>query len=192
MNPVAERCPRCGKNTKAEKGEVIAYCSSCKSLHEIGDRSVIDVEIAKFGNVSDGHRIYVPFWRFFCTFSLPGAETEMHRNMKEFVKDGNDGKVFVYVPAAELGPQELLKMGAYMTACNPVYSTTFSFGDVEHLKCTHLSDDARGDIEYYFMAAETADGRKDDLRNGFTIDASHEKLVFLPFYQSGNQFNPAV
>ena len=192
MNPVAERCPRCGKKTNAEKGEVIAYCSTCKSLHEIGDRSVVDVEIAKFGNVKDGHRIYVPLWRFFCAFSLPGADAEMHRNMKEFVKEGNTGNVFVYVPAAELEPQELLKMGAYMTACNPVYSTTFSFGDVEHMKCIRLSDDARSDIEYYFMAAETSDGRRGDLENGFTIDASHEKLVFVPFYQTGNQFSPAV
>jgi hypothetical protein len=192
LNPVAERCPRCGKNTKAEKAEVLAYCSPCKSLHEIGEKSVVDVEIAKFGNVKDGHRVYVPFWRFFCTFSLPGAEAEAHKNLKEFVKDGNDGKVFVYVPAADLDPQELLTMGAYMTACNPVYSTTFSFGDVEHLRCTRMSGDARSDIEYYFMAAETAEGRLEDLKNSFTVDASHEKLVFLPFYQSENRFNPAV
>ncbi len=192
MNPVSERCPRCGKSTKLERGEILAYCSSCKSLHEIGEKSVVDVEIAKFGNVTEGKRVYIPFWRFFCSFNLDDAGNEAHGNLRNFIKEGNGGRMFVYVPSADLNPRDLIEMGAHMTAYNPVYSTTFSFNDIEHLRCTRNSSDARGDIEYYFLAAETSEGRKEDIRNGFSIDSTHEKMVFLPFYHNGDEFIPAI
>ncbi|MBX8631159.1 MAG: hypothetical protein KIY12_05450 [Thermoplasmata archaeon] len=192
MNPVAERCPRCGKSTKVEKGEILAYCSSCKSLHEIGEKSVVDVEIAKFSSVKEGRRVYIPFWRFFSTFDLPSSDETVHKNLREFIKEGNGGRMFVYVPAAELGQGEALTIGARMTAYNPVYSTTFSFNDVEHLKCCRTSSDARSEVEYYFLAAETSEGRREDLLNGFRVEPSHEKMVFLPFYRSDSELIPAV
>ncbi len=192
MNPIAEKCPRCGRNTKMEKGEVLAYCSSCKSLHEPGERGNVDVEIAKFGNVKDGERVYIPFWRFFCTFAIPSNDVESHRNVRNFVKEGNEGKIFIYVPAADIGAKEMLEAGAYMTAINPSYSTTFSFNDTDHLNCVKSSSSAMSEVQYYFLAAETSQGREDDVKNGFTVEPAHEKLVFLPYYRSGEGLIAAV
>lgn len=192
MNPVAEKCPRCGRNTKMERGEVLAYCSTCKSLHEPGEKGNVDVEIAKFGSVKDGERVYVPFWRFFCGFSIRGNVSEGHKNVMNFIKDGNEGKIFVYVPAAEMSPKQMLEAGAYMTAMNPSYSTTFSFNDTEHMRCSKSSHSARAEVQYYFLAAETADGRADNIENGFEVEPTHEKLVFLPYYRGGEELMPAV
>ncbi len=191
MNPVAEKCPRCGRSTRMEKDEVLAYCPSCKSLHEPGERSSVDVEIAKYAHVSDGEKVYIPFWRFFCNFRISGGG-EMHRNVSNFIKDGNAGKIFVYVPAAELGPRQMLEAGGYMTANNPSYSTTFSFNDTEHLKCSKGSGAAKVEVGYYFLAAETSEGRNDDMSSGFDIEPVHEKLVFLPYYREGEMLTPAV
>lgn len=192
MNPVEEKCPRCGRGTKMERDEVLAYCSSCKSIHEPGERSNVDVEIAKFGNVNEGERIYVPFWRFFCNFSVPETRSDNHKNVKNFVKEGNQGRIFVYVPAADLTADKMLEAGAYLTAVNPSYSTTFSFSDAEHLKCAKSSENARNEVEYYFLSAETAQGRSDDLQNGYGVEPTHEKLVFIPYYRTEDRFTPAV
>lgn len=192
MNPMAEKCPRCGRNTKMERNEVLAYCSSCKSLHEPGDRSSVDIEIAKFASVKDGERIYIPFWRFFCTFSISAGQSESHKNVNDFIKDGNEGKIFVYVPAAELQPKQLLEAGAYMTAMNPSYPTTFSFNDATHLICVKSSSAAKAEVRYYFLAAETSQGRLDDINEGFKVETAHEKLVFLPYYRTGEEITPAV
>ena len=192
MNPVAEKCPRCGRSTKMENGEILAYCSSCKSLHEPGERANVDVEIAKYGNVSEGARVYIPFWRFFCTFRLDGDISESHRNVRNFIKDGNEGKIFIYVPAAELDTKETLEAGAFMTAMNPSYETTFSFNDTEHMKCVKGSEIAKSEIQYYFLAAETSKGREDDMLVGFNVEPAHEKLVFLPYYRKAEGLTPAV
>lgn len=175
-----------------EKGEVLAYCASCKSLHEPGEQANVDVEIAKFGSVRDGDRFYLPFWRFFCNFTLNGDLSDSHKNVRNFIKEGKEGKIFVYVPAAELDAKEKLEAGAYMTANNPSYATTFSFSDVEHLKCVRNSSSARVEVAYYFLAAETSQGRTDDMQQGFSVEAAHEKLVFLPYYRAADELIPAV
>jgi len=190
MNPVSERCPRCGKTCVMESGESLAYCRSCKSLHEPGERGNVDVEIAKFSIVAEGERVYVPFWRYFCSFKVSGNVE--HKNIINFLTDENSGRMFVYVPSADIGPKNALELGAYMTAMSPSYSTAVSFGDVKRLLCTKLSSTARREVEYYFLAAETAEGRVADLRDGFSVEPSTEKLVYIPCYRSGDAFRPAV
>ncbi len=175
-----------------EKDEVLAYCPNCKSLHEPGEKSNVDVEIAKFGNVRDGERVYIPFWRFFCNFKVPSLDDDKHKNVKNFIKDGSEGKIFVYIPAADLGPKAALETGAYMTAVNPSYSTTFSFNDALHLNCVKSSASARPEVPFYFLAAETSQGRDDDVAGGFSVEPAHEKLVFLPYYRSEEELTPAL
>ena len=175
-----------------EKDEVLAYCPNCKSLHEPGEKSNVDVEIAKFSNVRDGERVYIPFWRFFCNFKVPSLDDDKHKNVKNFIKDGSEGKIFVYIPAADLGPKAALETGAYMTAVNPSYSTTFSFNDALHLNCVKSSASARPEVPFYFLAAETSQGRDDDVAGGFSVEPAHEKLVFLPYYRSEEELTPAL
>ncbi|MEM3852430.1 MAG: hypothetical protein QXP70_05460 [Methanomassiliicoccales archaeon] len=191
MNLIVERCPRCGKVSKLEKGEVVAYCPSCKSLHEPGKSSNVDVEIGKFSIVSDGERCYLPFWRFFCDFSVNSTGPE-HRNVQNFIHNESSGRLFVYVPAADITPIQALQTGAYLTANSPSYSTTAGFGDVKRLVCAKGSDTARDEVDFYFLSAETSEGRASDLTGGFSVTPTAEKLVFIPFYRKGDGLTPGV
>lgn len=191
MNPVVDRCPRCGRPSTMEKDEALSYCSTCRSVHEPGEQGITDVEIGKFGIAAEGERVYVPFWRFFCDFNL-NARTAAHRNVSEFLKEGSSGRIFVYVPAAILDSHKALELGAYLTANSPSYATATSFGDVRRLQCSRNSRVARNEVSFYFLAAEDAESRAEDLSSGFSIQPTTEKLVFVPCYRNGQDLRPAV
>jgi hypothetical protein len=110
MKVVQVRCPHCSNPIKMKQKDLLFYCDSCKTMHvRDGGVTVVDYEIGDFGRgAPQGDRVYVPFWRLYCSFTIQNVKIEGggFYKLSNWLKGGTgtSGDIFIFVPASDFDP----------------------------------------------------------------------------------------
>ncbi len=78
MKVIQVKCPACSNPIYSKQKDTMFYCDRCGAIHVRGDKGPekIDYEIAEWKSSSPGDRMYMPFWRLYCSFVINSKKVE--------------------------------------------------------------------------------------------------------------------
>ncbi len=196
MRVVQVKCPACNSPIISKQKDRFFHCDKCHVLHvRDGGTRTVDYEIAEFStSAPQGERVYVPFWRLYCSFvirsrSVHGAPVF---RLASWIKGADDsGNLFIYVPAADFDPMAFKRIAMDFTVKSPNYRTRLNFGGVRRMPAVMPSEEASelADFVVVTMEAEKP-GVLQRLDYSLTVNGS--KVVYLPFVLTSRGMLPAL
>ncbi|HIH00692.1 TPA: hypothetical protein HA259_01170 [Thermoplasmata archaeon] len=190
MKVIQVKCPSCDSPIYSKQRDRLFYCDKCNVLHG-RDEGVekLDFEIAEFNRSLSGEKVYVPFWRLYCSFVIRSKSVEgghVFRLASWLKGQDGSGTLFIYIPAADFDPMAFKRMAIDYTAASPKYNTRLNFGGVRRMPASMSREEATelADFVVVTMEAEKP-GVLQRLDYSLTVNGS--KVVYLPFVlgQSG-------
>lgn len=190
MKVIQVKCPSCDSPIYSKQRDRIFYCDKCNVLHT-RDEGVekLDFEIAEFNRSLSGERVYVPFWRLYCSFVIRSRSVDgghVFRLASWLKGENGSGTLFIYIPAADFDTMTFKRLAIDYTAASPKYRTRLDFGGVRRMPASMSKDEAKelADFVVVTMEAEKP-GVLQRLDYSLTVNGS--KVVYLPFVlgQSG-------
>lgn len=154
----------------------------------------IDFEIAEFGSEPPGERIYVPFWRLYCSFVIRSKSVEgghVFRLVSWARGEDGSGTVFIYVPAADFNPVIFKRLAIDFTVSSPKYSTRLNFGSVRRMPTT-MSRDEAAELADFIVVTMEAEKPGVLQRLDYTLKVNGTKMVYLPFGIGPSGLMPAL
>jgi len=146
MRVVQVRCPSCNSPTYSKQRDSLFYCDKCKVLHtRNGGAEKLDFEIAEFGESPSGEKVFVPFWRLYCSFVIRSKSVEGGHvfHLVSWMKDEDgSGTLFIYIPAADFAPSAFKKLAIDYTALSPKYRFRLDFGGVRRMPAVMSREEA--------------------------------------------------
>ncbi len=189
MKVIQVKCPHCNNPIKMKQKDLLFYCDSCKTIHvRDGGINVIDYEIGDFGrNAPQGDRIYVPFWRLYCSFTIKNMKVEGGGLFKlsNWVKGGagTGGDIFIFVPASDFDPATFKRLAIMLTTLPPRYNSRTDFNNVPRLPTTMSREEAAQMAHFVVITMEAEKpGTLQDL--DYTLNVNDARAVYLPFLTS--------
>ncbi|MDD1771257.1 MAG: hypothetical protein LUO79_09265 [Methanomassiliicoccales archaeon] len=197
MKVVQVTCPSCHNPIQMKTKDQLFLCSNCGTLHvRDGGITVVDYEIADFAKGAQlENRIYVPFWRVYCSFVINHAQTSGGTMFKlaNWARGGDKGTgdIFVFVPASDFDPATFRRLATTMTVNPPRYSTRMNFGDVSRLPAAVRKEEASELADFIVVTMEAEKpGVLQELDYSLTVKDS--RIVFLPFVSSSQGLVPGL
>ncbi|MFA9388053.1 MAG: MipA/OmpV family protein, partial [Methyloceanibacter sp.] len=107
------KCPSCNSPIYSKQRDQLFYCDKCNVLHtRNGGVEKLDFEIAEFSGSPSGERVFVPFWRLYCSFIIRSKSVEgghVFRLMSWTKDEDGSGTLFIHIPAADFDPSTFKK-----------------------------------------------------------------------------------
>ncbi|UCE92254.1 MAG: hypothetical protein JSV90_03735 [Methanobacteriota archaeon] len=196
MRIVQVRCPSCNTPIMSKQKDRFFHCDKCNVLHvrDGGTRNV-DYEIAEFSDSAPlGERLYVPFWRLYCSFVIRSKSVEggYAFRLASWIKGSDDGgSLFIYVPAADFDTMTFKRLAIDFTVRSPNYRTRLNFGGVRRMPARVSSEEASelADFVVVTMEAEKPGVLQ---RLDYSLTVLGSKIVYLPFVSSPSGLVPAL
>ena len=189
------KCPSCNTPIYSKERDQLFYCDKCNVLHSRdGGVERVDFEIAEFNRAMAGEKVYVPFWRLYCSFVIRSRSVEgghVFRLMSWMKGDDGSGTLFIYIPAADFEPMTFKRLAIGYTSSSPKYSTRLDFGGIRRMPASMSKEEATelADFVVVTMEAEKP-GVLQRLDYSLTVNGS--KVVYLPFLAGGAGLTPAL
>lgn len=189
MKVVQVRCPHCNNPIKMKQKDLLFYCDSCKTMHvRDGGVTVVDYEIGEFGRgAPQGDRVYVPFWRLYCSFTIQNVKIEGggFYKLSNWLKGGTgtSGEIFIFVPASDFDPATFKRLAIMLTTMPPKYASRTDFDNVPRLPATMKREEA---IQMAHFVVITMEAEKPGtLQNlDYSLQVNDARAVYLPFLTS--------
>jgi hypothetical protein len=169
--------------------DLLFYCDSCKTIHiRDGGVTVIDYEIGDFRRTApQNDRIYVPFWRLYCSFTIQNIKIEGGGLFKlsNWLKGGTGttGDIFIFVPASDFDPSTFKRLAILLTTMPPKYSSRMDFNNVPRLPATMTREEAMQMAHFVVITVEAE--KPGTLQNlDYTLTVNDARAVYLPFLTS--------
>lgn len=196
MKVVQVKCPSCNTPIMSKQKDRFFHCDKCNVLHvrDGGTRNV-DYEIAEFGDgVPLDERVYVPFWRLYCSFVIRSKSVEGGYvfRLASWIKGADDGgSLFIYVPAADFDPMTFKQLAVDFTMKSPNYRTRLNFGGVRRMPAMMSSEEATEMADFVVVTMEAEKpGVLQRLDYSLTVNGS--KVVYIPFTLTSRGLLPAL
>jgi hypothetical protein len=194
MKVVQVKCPSCQTPIRMKQKDILYYCDNCRTIHiRDGGITVVDYEIADFRPGAGADRVYVPFWRLYCNFTIRSSQVEggtMFR-LSNWVKggQGNSGSLFVFVPAADFDPPTFKRLATTLTASPPRYASRLDFGGVPRLPAAISRPEA---FEMADFVVVTLEAEKPGILQSldYTLTVNDARLVYMPFVSTPQGLMP--
>jgi hypothetical protein len=189
MKVVQVRCPHCSNPIKMKQKDLLFYCDSCKTMHvRDGGVTVVDYEIGDFGRgAPQGDRVYVPFWRLYCSFTIQNVKIEGggFYKLSNWLKGGTgtSGDIFIFVPASDFDPATFKRLAIMMTTLPPQYASRTDFNNVPRLPTTMTKEEA---IQMAHFVVITMEAEKPGILQDldYSLQVNDARAVYLPFLTS--------
>jgi len=169
--------------------DLLFYCDSCKTMHvRDGGIAVVDYEIGDFGKgAPQGDRVYIPFWRLYCSFTIQNEKIEGGGIFKlsNWLKGGvgNSGDIFIFVPASDFDPATFKRLAIMITSMPPKYYSRGDFNNVPRLPTTMSREEAMQMAHFVVITMEAEKpGVLQDL--DYTLKVNDARAIYLPFLAS--------
>ena len=196
MKVIQVKCPKCNTPIQQKQKDMLFYCSNCGVMHiRDGEVEVIDYEIADFAKGAQGDRVYVPFWRMYCGFTIEHQSSSGGAiyKLSNWIKDrsNNSGDIFVWVPAADFDQLNFKRFSTLFTANPPRYASRLDFGNVIRLPAAVTKQEAikLADFVVVTMEAEKA-GVLQELV--YSLQIKDARIVFLAFLSGPSGLVPSM
>jgi len=195
MKVAQVHCPRCGKPNYTKFKDTVVYCEECKTMHLVteGGPVIIEYEIAEFQKEVPLRKFHMPFWRLFSNVTIFSEQVSggwASRLMNAASGGGRGGSMFIFIPAVELPPDIFKRMAQDLTTNPPQYRGTdrFSF---DRLPVAINEEAARKLADFMVLSFEAEKpGVMQNIR--YEVAVQHSKLIYLPFYQDGANWQPGL
>ncbi|MDH7508637.1 MAG: hypothetical protein QHH00_04470 [Methanomassiliicoccales archaeon] len=187
MKIVQIKCPSCGTPIRMKNKERIFLCDNCKMMHtrNHGIES-IDYEIADFAPGTAGERMYMPFWRLYCDFSIRSKNVERGSffRLSQWIKgDRDSGMLFVFIPAFDVSLEDFKILSTRLTLNPPHYHTTMNFGGVPRMPVLLTKEEAQELADFVVV---TIEAEKPGVLQylDYSLIVKDEKIIYLPFIKT--------
>jgi hypothetical protein len=197
MKVIQVTCPSCHLPIEMKAKDQFFLCSNCGIMHvRDGGVTVVDYEIAEFTRgVQLENRVYVPFWRVYCSFVIKHVQTSGGTMFKlaNWIRGGGDGAgdIFVFVPAADFDPSTFGRLGTMMTGNPPRYASRMNFGDVPRLPAIVTREEA-GDLADFIVVTMEAEKPGVLQELDYELKVKDCRVVYLPFLSSPSGLSPGL
>ncbi len=194
MNVIQVTCPSCNTPIYSKVRDRLFYCNRCNTMHvRDGGVEKLDFEIAEFNPSAQGEKVYLPFWRMYCSFTIHSKSVEggtISRLASWLRGGGNSGSLFIYVPATEMDTATFKYYSTLLTANPPRYNTRLNFGDVRRMPAVMKRDEA---VELADFVVVTMEAEKPGIlqKLDYSLTVNDSKVVYLPFVLSQSGMAPA-
>lgn len=195
MKVIQVKCPSCNSPIYSKQRDRLFYCDRCSVMHvRDGGVDKIDFEIAEFAKEPPGERVYVPFWRLYCSFVVRSRSVEgghIFRLASWIRGDDGSGTLFIYVPAADFDTVTFKRLAIDFTVSSPKYSTRLNFGSARRLPATMSREEA---AELADFVVVTMEAEKPGVlqRLDYSLTVNGTKMVYLPFGIGPSGLAPAL
>ncbi len=184
MKVVQIVCPSCNRAISMKEPDSLYHCDNCNVMHaRDGGIERVDFEVAEFNPAAQGQRMYVPFWRLYCTFTIHSKRVEGGQvfRLASWLKGGSDsGTVFIYIPAAEFDVSTFRRLATGLTTNPPRYATRLNFGGVRRVPTTVSKEEAAQLADFVVVTMEAEKPGVLQALN-YTLAVNDTKIVYLPF-----------
>ncbi len=190
MRIVQVKCPSCSSPIYSKQRDQLFYCEKCNVLHtRNGGVEKLDFEIAEFNRSLSGEKVYVPFWRLYCSFIIRSKSVEgghVFRLMSWMKDEDGSGTLFIYIPAADFDPSAFKNLAIGYTVSSPKYGSRLDFGGARRMPAVMSREEA---VELADFVVVTMEAEKPGVlqRLDYSLTVNSSKVVYLPFImgQSG-------
>ncbi len=195
MNVIQVKCPSCNTPIYSKERDRLFFCDKCNTMHvRDGGVEKVDYEVGEFNQSAQGERVYMPFWRMYCSFVIRSKSVEGGHvfRLANWLKGGGDtGSLFIYVPATDMDPNSLKHWSTMFTENPPRYSTRLNFGGVRRLPASMTKEEAKhlADFVVVTMEAEKPGVLQ---RLDYSLTVNDAKVVYLPFVYAQGGMVPAL
>jgi len=196
MKVVQVKCPACNTPVQSKVKDRLFFCNQCGTMHvRDGGVNRVDFEIAEFSpSAPQAERVYVPFWRMYCSFVIRSKSVEggyMFRLSSWLRGDGDSGSLFVYVPATDVDTAAFKHYSSMFTASPPRYATRLNFGAVRRLPASLTKEEAEEMADFVVV---TMEAEKPGVlqRLDYSLKVDDSKVVYLPFVLTSSGMTPAL
>jgi len=189
------KCPRCGKPSFSKFKDTVVYCDECRTMHlrTEGGPIMLEYEIAEFGKELPLKKFHMPFWRLFSNVTIFSEQVTggwAARLVSAASGQGRGGSMFIFVPAIELPPEVFKRMAQDLTTNPPQYRGTERFF-FDRLPVAVDEEAARKLADFLILTFEAEKpGVMQNIQ--YQVEVQHSKLVYLPFYQDGPNWQPGL
>jgi hypothetical protein len=162
------------------------YCAQCSTMHvRNGGVEKLDYEIAEFGPNAQGEKVFMPFWRVYASLIVRSKNVEGGTLFKiaNFLKGGDSGSMFIYIPAADLNTGDFRRMAVQFTSNPPRYSTRLKFGNEARIPAA-ISKMEAAELADFVVVTMEAEQPGVLQRLDYTLTVNDTKLVYLPFVRN--------
>ncbi|MEM4729829.1 MAG: hypothetical protein QXH42_08760 [Thermoplasmata archaeon] len=193
MRVVQVRCPRCGRPSFSKLRDSMVFCEDCRTLHTVTDAGpvVIEHEIGDFERELPMRKVHMPFWRLFSSVNILSETVSggwVARLMSAASGGSRSGNLFIFVPAVDLPPPVYKYWAQTLTTNPPQYRSVERF-TAERLPTTIDEESARKLADFLILSFEAEKpGVLQDIR--YEVTVQHSRLIYLPFYEQGGQYQP--
>jgi len=194
MQVIQIKCPKCGNPIYSKQKDTVFYCTNCSTMHiRNGGVEVLDFEIGEFNRNATQDRVFVPFWRMYCTVVINNIRSEgggFRRLASWFKDEGNSGNIFIWVPASDMDIDRFKGLAMDFTLNPPPYSTRMDFGTVPRLPTVMKRSEAREMADFVVV---TIEAEKPGVLQAldYTLTVHDAKLVYMPFVATQHGLLPA-
>ena len=178
----------------SKQKDMVFYCTNCSTMHiRNGGVEVLDFEIGEFNRNATQDRVFVPFWRMYCTVVINNIRSEgggFRRLASWFKDEGNSGNIFIWVPASDMDIDRFKGLAIDFTLNPPPYSTRMDFGTVPRLPTVMKRSEAREMADFVVV---TIEAEKPGVLQAldYTLTVHDAKLVYMPFVATQRGLLPA-
>jgi len=184
MKVIQVKCPSCNQAIYSKVKDQLFFCENCKTLHfRNGGVEKLDFEIADFNQNIQGEKIYVPFWRLYCSFIVRSKQVEGGQVFKLFswlTGTGDSGNLFIYVPANDVDPGTFKRLSSQFTSGQPRYKTRLDFGGVKRAPAA-VSKTEAGELADFVVVTMEAEQPGTLQYLDYSLTVNDSKIVYLPF-----------
>jgi endogenous inhibitor of DNA gyrase (YacG/DUF329 family) len=195
MRVVQVKCPSCNTPIYSKERDRLFFCDKCNTLHvRDGGVEKVEYEIAEFSSSAQGEKVYMPFWRLYCSFVIRSKSVEGGHifRLASWLRGGGDsGNLFVYIPAAEMDTGSMKHWSTTFTVNSPRYATKLNFGGVRRLPAAMTKDEAEHMADFVIV---TMEAEKPGVlqRLDYSLTVNDSKVVYLPFVYAKGGLVPAL
>ncbi|UCE80628.1 MAG: hypothetical protein JSV94_05605 [Methanobacteriota archaeon] len=194
MKVVQVRCPSCDSPIYSKQRDRLFYCDRCNVLHvRDGGVEKIDFEIAEFASEPPGEKVYIPFWRLYCSFVIRSKSVEgeyVFRLASWMRGEDGSGTMFIYVPAADFDTTTFKRLAIDFTVSSPKYNTRLNFGSIRRMP-TAMSREEATELADFIIVTMEAEKPGVLQQLDYTLTVNGTKMVYLPFGVGPNGMVPA-
>ncbi|MBC7107513.1 MAG: hypothetical protein H5T41_01775 [Methanomassiliicoccales archaeon] len=189
MKIVQVKCPSCGTPIRMKNKESVFLCDNCGMMHTRNHGiERIDYEIAEFASGGAGERMYMPFWRLYCDFSIRSKNVEggSFFRLAQWIKgDRDSGALFVFIPAFDISLEDFKILSTRLTLNPPHYRTTMNFGGVARIPVLLTKEEARELADFVVV---TIEAEKPGVLQylDYSLSVKDERIIYLPFVKTSS------
>jgi len=189
MKIVQVKCPSCGTPIRMKNKEAIFLCDNCGMMHTRNHGiERIDYEIVEFSSSVANERMYMPFWRLYCDFSIRSKNVEggSFFRLSQWIKgDKNSGAFFVFIPAFDTSLENFKLLSIHLTLNPPHYRTTMNFGGVTRMPVLMTKEEARELADFVVV---TIEAEKPGVLQylDYSLSVKDERIIYLPFTKTSS------